>query len=123
MQCRKAGHGVLLAKIIEKYARKTDEAAGTLIYICYICGYEHPTATSPLLDFGLHDGRNARYKGVIRHLFRDNASCSNDAAAPDTHTWHDENIRPEPAIVADLDGKRFSRPLLRRAKSNGCVAV
>ena len=39
MQCRKAGHGVLLAKIIEKYARKTDEAAGTLIYICYICGY------------------------------------------------------------------------------------
>ena len=38
---QEGGHGVALAKIIEKYAPKVDEAAGTLIYICPVCGYEY----------------------------------------------------------------------------------
>ena len=38
---QEGGHGVALAKIIEKYAPKVDEAASTLIYVCPVCGYEY----------------------------------------------------------------------------------
>jgi len=38
---QEGGHGVALAKIIEKYAPKVDEAVGTLIYVCPVCGYEY----------------------------------------------------------------------------------
>ena len=38
---QEGGHGKVLAAILEKYAPKVDEAAGTLVYVCPVCGYEY----------------------------------------------------------------------------------
>ena len=38
---QEGSHGKALAAIFEKYMPKLDEAAGTIIYVCPVCGYEY----------------------------------------------------------------------------------